>query len=109
MGSAEISLARWRTQKVFAGREAGHACRRFFKLDELDKVGTQIKVTIPEEVYSVNASFFLGMFGDSIRRLGKDRFRSQYHFVGKGISRTLNSGIRHALDRTARPRLSDSL
>ena len=100
MRSAEISLARWRrTQKVFVGLEAGHACREFFKLDELDKVGTEITVTIPQEVYSVNSSFFLGMFGDSIRSLGKDRFRSQYHFVGKGISRTLNSGIRHALDR----------
>ncbi len=99
MQSTEISLARWRTQKVFAGREAGQACREFFKLDELDKVGTEIRVTIPEEVYSVNASFFLGMFGDSIRSLGKDRFRSRYHFVGKDISRTLSSGIRYALDR----------
>ncbi len=108
MRSLEISLAKWRTETVFFGREAGHACREFFKLDELDKVRTQTTVTIPEEVYSVNSSFFLGMFGDSIRSLGKDRFRSQYHFVGKGISRTLNSGIRHALDRTARPRLSDS-
>ncbi len=108
MQSAEIGRTRWRTQKVFAGREAGHACREFFRLDELDKVGREIRVTISEEVYSVNASFFLGMFGDSIRSLGKDRFRSQYHFMGKGISRTLNSGIRHALDRTARPRPSDS-
>ena len=99
MLSTEISLARWRTQKVFVGREAGYACREFFKLDELDKVGTEITVTIPEEVYSVNSSFFLGMFGDSIRGLGKDQFRSRYHFVGKDISRTLSSGIRHALDR----------
>jgi len=99
MRSTEISLAKWRTQKVFVGREAGYACREFFKLDELDKVGTEITVTIPEEVYSVNSSFFLGMFGDSIRDLGKDRFHSQYHFVGKDISRTLSSGMRHALDR----------
>ena len=99
MRSVEISLAKWRAQKVFSGREAGYTCREFFKLDELDKAGTEITVIIPEEVYSVNSSFFLGMFGDSIRSLGKDRFRSQYHFVGRGISRTLNSGIRHALDR----------
>ncbi len=98
MRSVEISLTNWRTQKVFVGREAGYTCREFFKLDELDKVRTEITVTIPEEVYSVNSSFFLGMFGDSIRSLGKDVFLSQYHFVGKGISRTLNSGIRHALD-----------
>ena len=99
MRSAEISLAKWRAKKVFSGREAGYTCREFFKLDELDKAGTEITVTIPEEVYSVNSSFFLGMFGDSIRSLGKDRFRSQYQFVGKGISRTLSSGIRHAPDR----------
>ena len=99
MRSVEISLAKWRAQKVFSGREAGYTCREFFKLDQLDKAGTEITVIIPEEVYSVNSSFFLGMFGDSIRNLGKDRFHSQYHFVGKGISRTLNSGIRDALDR----------
>ena len=99
MQSVEISLASWRTQKVFVGREAGQVCREFFKLDELDKVGAEVTVTIPEEVYSVNSSFFLGMFGDSIRSLDEDGFRSQYHFVGKDISRTLNNGIRHALDR----------
>ncbi len=98
MRSVEISLTKWRTQRVFVGREAGYACREFFKLGELDKVRTEVTVTISEEVYSVNSSFFLGMFGDSIRSLGKDVFRSQYRFVGKCFSRTLNSGIRLALD-----------
>ena len=51
MRLAEISLTKWRTQKVFVGLEAGHTCREFFKLDELDKVGTEITVTIPGEVY----------------------------------------------------------
>ena len=58
MRLTEISLVRWRAQKVFVGLEAGHTCREFFKLDELDKVGMEVTVTIPDEVYSVNSSFF---------------------------------------------------
>ena len=81
------------------GGEAGQVCREHFKLDEVDRTGDTVQIVIPLDAYSVNSSFFLGMFGESIRDLGEERFRSQYQFVGKDISRTLNDGIRHALDR----------
>jgi hypothetical protein len=78
-----VDLAKARTSKeakVFAGRERGKHWRREFRLDDLDKSEQQIEVVIPEDIEAVNISFFLSMFGKSVRSLGKDRFRERYKF-----------------------------
>jgi hypothetical protein len=78
-----VDLAKARTSKevkVFAGRERGKYWRGEFRLDELDGAVEKVNVVIPEDIIAVNISFFLSMFGKSVRELGKDRFRDHYLF-----------------------------
>lgn len=78
-----IDLAKARTSKdakVFAGRERGKHWRIEFHLDDYDQAPESIDVIIPEDIVAVNISFFLSMFGKSVRVLGKERFREHYRF-----------------------------
>ena len=51
---------------VYVGRANGAAVRALLKLDALDAHDDPVIVSVPEGTYSVNSSFFLGMFGPSI-------------------------------------------
>lgn len=78
-----VDLTKARTNKevkVFAGRERGKYWRGEFRLDDLDKDPVQVEVMIPPDIIAVNISFFLSMFGKSVRALGKERFRQHYIF-----------------------------
>lgn len=83
--------------RVFAGRERGSKVREVMKLDELDQApGSEVEVVVPDDVFSVNSSFFLGLFGPSIRALGPERFRQVYSFTGRPITRVMEAGIQEA-------------
>lgn len=94
-----INLDEYRSNgsKVFAGRERGKLARQRAGLDQIDQTDTTVLVRVPEDIYSVNSSFFLGMFGPSIRRLGGEEFRRRFSFEGKDISRVIEDGIKEAL------------
>jgi hypothetical protein len=65
---------------VFVGRSNGAAVRERLDLNALDKCDGEIVVAIPEDTYSVNSSFFLGLFGPSISYFGsRDAFLGHYH------------------------------
>ena len=91
---------------VLAGRDRGEKARKEEGLDQLDRGDSVVTVVIPDSVYSVNSSFFLGMFDKSIQLLGADDFRRRYVFVGPDAERTREEGIRKALlmGRPFRPR-----
>jgi hypothetical protein len=66
---------------VFTGRPRGVALRKKLKLDSVDEVGERVSVDIPEDVYTVTSSFFLGLFGPSVRHYGsKNDFLCHYSF-----------------------------
>ena len=96
-----IDLNKARTSpaaKVFAGRERGKYWRVRFKIDELDTLPDRIEVIVPEDVISLNISFFLNLFGESIRKLGRDRFKEHYHFQNDPIlTPVIEQGIEQAL------------
>lgn len=94
-----VDLGQWQSRdvRVFAGRERGSEVRQAANLEELDQSDEEVEVRIPDNTFAVNSSFFLGMFGDSIRRLGEAVFRTHYRFTGKDIARTIESGIKDAL------------
>lgn len=98
----DLDSYRSKSSRVFAGRSRGEAVRTAAKLDEEDRSAETVEVRIPEDTFSVNSSFFLGMFGESIRTLGEEKFKEKYHFVGKEISRVLEDGVKEAL-RTSSP------
>lgn len=88
---------------VLAGRGLGEAARARYQLDALDRqADSELQIEIPDFIYSINSSFFLGMFAESIRSLGEAEFRRRFKFVGDDADRIVDDGIRKAL-RTASP------
>jgi len=96
---ALVDLGRYQEKavRVFAGRGRGAAAREAANLDEFDKTTEQVEVRVPEETFAMNSSFFLAMFGQSIRTIGPEGFRQKYRFTGKDITETVESGIKDAL------------
>lgn len=79
---------------VLAGREEGrHARDTVFRLEALESEAGVIEVHVPEDLFAVTSSWFLGAFSPSIRKLGKQGFRAKYHFLGKPIDRVINDAI----------------
>lgn len=104
-----IDLADYKTSpesKVFSGRPRGEYCRSLLKLDAVDAGPDPIVVQIPRDAYAVNMSFFLGLFGPSVRRLGVDGFFKHYQFKGsQHILQILPAYAEEALqDEIALPR-----
>ena len=118
MTTVDLGKARTnREVKVFAGRERGKYWRTEFRLDELDGAPEQINVVIPDDIAAINISFFLSMFGKSVRDLGKERFREHYIFqcdtellplIELGVEQAVTRTINIWLSRTMTERTSTS-
>lgn len=96
----EITLGKHRraNSRVFSGRNEGYDLRKKLKLSELEKQYSYIKITVPEDTLSLNTSFFLGLFGESVRELGEEKFREVYNFDCPSIVKLqINDGIGRAL------------
>jgi hypothetical protein len=96
---AKVDLGNYQDKdvRVFAGRDRGANARRATKLDEYDTTDETVEVRIPPETFAMNSSYFLAMFGQSIRALGAEGFKKKYRFTGKDIKETIESGIKDAL------------
>ena len=87
-----------RDSRVLSGRERGVECRRKFEITRLDKSAERVIISVPRDIYSLNTSFFLGLFGESVRALGKDGFREKYQFDCDDIHwETIADGIERAV------------
>lgn len=64
---------------VFTGRDRGAEARKQLKLDSI-KDGEIVTIIIPEDTYTVTSSYFLGLFGNSVRTLGRDKFIETFKF-----------------------------
>jgi hypothetical protein len=84
--------------KVFSGRQEGSSIRKKLNLDEYDNNDEIVCINIPDFVWSMNSSFFLSCFGDSIRKLGKEKFKTKYIFnCDSIIQKQIEEGISQAL------------
>lgn len=64
---------------TFAGRPEGKKVRELIHVDKLDEDGETYKLVVPNDTTSFNTSFFLGLFYDSIVKLGSiENFKSKY-------------------------------
>ena len=71
---------------VHSGRLKGQLARKVLNLDEIDAQKANVVVHIPDTTYSVTTSFFLGLFGKSVRQAGsRDAFLSRYEFNAPSI------------------------
>lgn len=75
---------------VYTGRPRGESIRAKLKLDSLDNDRYSIEVLIPESTYSITSSFFLGLFGPSVTKLGsQEAFFNKYKFDAKPVFKKL--------------------
>lgn len=86
---------------LYSGRPRGELAREKLQLDLLDTDNdVVVDVIIPEQTYSVTSSFFLGMFGKSVRVAGsRDAFRQKYRF---NTSEHMNEKFDDFIDRAVR-------
>lgn len=86
----------------FTGRPEGKDVRAELKLDICDSSEYEYNVVLPSDTTSFNPSFFLGLFFDSIKKLGWDKFSSKYTFDLSNMSTELKVVIKEDLEECER-------
>lgn len=78
-----------------AGKERGLNARDELKIDYYDTVEGKVTVVVPEEMYAVTSSFFLGLFSKSAKKFKtKNDFLNHYDFVCSSLmKRQIDHGI----------------
>lgn len=88
-------------KKIFAisGRDLGFKQRKLHKLDELENNNDKIEIKVADNIIFLSSSFFLGMFGESVRKCGtKEKFKEKFIFKTNGqIESNIEDGINDAL------------
>ena len=99
MKEYNLSIYKGEKFKVLSGADFGKEVREEFKMDELDAQTDEVLFYVPDYVYSLNSSFFSGLFQKSIRALGEQKFRQKYHFKCSSIIReNIDDGIFNVLN-----------
>lgn len=63
----------------FSGRPEGQAVRIELSIDKCDNEEESFIIRIPPDTTSFNPSFFLGLFYDSVKKVGSvDKFKNKY-------------------------------
>ncbi len=85
---------------VLSGRELGDNIRKKFNFDELDNSEEKYEIIFPTNIISISTSFFLALFGESVRKCGsKEKFEDKYLFnVSSSLKSNINDGITDALN-----------
>jgi len=73
-----------RISKVFTGRDRGKYVREKSRIDELETLYESVTIIIPDQIYSINPSFFEELLVNVVKKLGKEKFRSKFKFVSQG-------------------------
>lgn len=88
---------------LFTGRPEGIKVRATLKLDEKDNSSDNYVVYIPSGTTSFNASFFLGLFFDSIKKLGSmNSFKTKYTICLDDLEENLRPSILRNLNECYR-------
>jgi hypothetical protein len=84
---------------VYVGRARGQQVRAQLKLDEADRDNKNVTVRIPNSTFSINSSFFLGLFGPSIRAAkSREAFLARFSFsCDARFWESIDAGIERAL------------
>lgn len=78
----EINLREYigKEQIILCGREEGYKLREKLNLDILEETNYQLVIIIPEYICSMNSSYFIGLFKDSINKMNINGFKNKYTF-----------------------------
>lgn len=79
-----------------SGKAKGQDARVALGIDQLDRASEPVDVVVPDDVYAISPSFFLGLFSQSISRFGsREAFLSHYVFRADNVVMDqVNDGIR---------------
>ena len=83
---------------VFTGRDRGAEVRRRSNIDELVQQYDNIKIIIPDNIFSINPSFLEELLVNVVRTYGKDKFYEKIKFESKG-EYDINNSLTEAIDR----------
>lgn len=91
---------------VLSGRPNGELVRKQLNISQKDFDGNKYSIVIPNTVRTINPSYFLGLFSESIKFLKLEKFKEKYEFISKngelneGIKLDIQEGIEWALDES---------
>ena len=85
---------------VLSGRDLGYHLRNKIKLSEYDLDSNKYKIIFPDNIISISTSFFLALFGESVRKCGsREQFLDKYIFeCSENMMINVNDGIVDALN-----------
>lgn len=69
------------TDLVLVNKQRGTEIRHELDLNELEKKNGVIMIYVPDRIVSLNASFFLGLFGETFLNKGEEWFKNNYNIV----------------------------
>ena len=65
---------------VLSGRPNGEIVRKKLNISQKDADEKKYNIVIPYEVRTINPSYFLGIFSESIKNLKLEKFKEKYQF-----------------------------
>jgi restriction endonuclease Mrr len=87
--------------KVFTGRDRGKKVREDSKIDLIEEKCDSVEIIIPDNIYSINPSFFEELFVNVVKKLGKEKFLEKFTFISEG-DYDCNKPLNEAIDRILR-------
>lgn len=87
--------------KVFTGRDRGKSVREKSKIDLIEQESDSVNIIIPDNIYSINPSFFEELFINVVQKLGKDAFLEKFKFSSLG-DYDYEKPLNEAIDRILR-------
>ena len=87
-----------RVSKVFTGRDRGKYVRENSKIDEIEAKYDTVNIVVPNNVYSINPSFFEEFLVNVVKKLGKEDFLKKFKFSSDG-DYEFDSPLNQAIDR----------
>ena len=83
---------------VFTGRDRGAEVRQRSNIDEIAKENDNVRIIIPDNIFSINPSFLEEFLVNVVQKYGKEKFLEKFSFESIG-DYDVTSSLTEAIDR----------
>ncbi|GGK41309.1 MULTISPECIES: DUF4325 domain-containing protein [Flavobacteriaceae] len=103
MKESVFKLEKYRAtgSKVFTGRDKGKYVREKSKFDQIEEDSEKVIFVIPDNLFSINPSFFEELLINVVLKLGKKGFFEKFEFRNAGVYK-YEKPLMDAVDRILR-------